>query len=262
MHQVTITAGYAFTHIPAENLPALQGELRAFGNERGMKGLILIATEGVNSTVCGTPEAIAEWKDRLKALAPHMEFKDSTAEGLVFKRWSVKIKPEIVAIKKDSIRAHGKHRHVSPAEWNALLQKGDAVVIDTRNDYEVQIGKFTGAVDPNIKHFSQFPEYVKSAGIPKDKTVMLYCTGGIRCEKAIYAMEEQGYTNVVQLDGGILNYLKEFPHGAFEGECFVFDHRVAVDGHLQPSKTYVLCDGCGNPSTTNVCTTCACILSA
>jgi UPF0176 protein len=126
------------------------------------------------------------------------------------------------------------------------------VIVDARNDYEYAIGKFKGAIDPSIKTFSEFPEFVKKGELPKDKKVMMYCTGGIRCEKALLEMEKQGYSDVYQLEGGILAYLQQFPEGNFEGECFVFDKRVAVDQHLQPSQTYHICPHCGNPGTLEV----------
>jgi UPF0176 protein len=128
------------------------------------------------------------------------------------------------------------------------MQDPEVVVLDTRNDYEVDIGKFKNARDFRTKEFQEFPESLKQSDIHPDQKVLIYCTGGIRCEKAILAMEEQGYKNVYQLDGGILNYLKEYPDGAFDGECFVFDYRVAVDSRLEPSQQYTLCPHCGQPA--------------
>ncbi len=223
-----------------------------------MKGLVLIAPEGINATVCGTEEAVGEWKRRMRELHPAMSFKDSGADAPVFRKWSVKRKPEIVAIKDPAIRPAGTHRHLSPAEWHALIARGDVTIIDTRNDYEVAIGKFTHAIDPGIRSFHEFPAYVRASGLPKDKKVLLYCTGGIRCEKAIIAMEDEGFTDVHQLDGGILAYLEQFPQGGFEGECFVFDERVAVDSQLRPSSTFTLCTGCGDPvAQTPLCAACS-----
>lgn len=246
-HPIVITAAYAFFPIQKSLLPALRAELKLFGSEREMKGLVLLAEEGLNSTVCGSTEAIDAWKEKLKSLDPSIIFKDSRAPATVFKRWSVKIKPEIVALKDTTVHPHGKHRHLSPEEWDAMLSRDDVVVIDTRNDYEVQIGKFHGAVNPEIDRFSDFPAFLRESRIPKDRNLLLYCTGGIRCEKAIYAAEHEGYQNVYQLDGGILRYLQERPEGTFEGECFVFDKRVAVDAHLRPSQQYHLCPCCGDP---------------
>lgn len=249
---VAITASYTFVSIHKEDLPALQAELKTFGLARGMRGLVLIATEGINSTVSGSAEVINEWKKLLTDKFGKIVFKDSAAPKEVFRRFSVKIKPEIVAIKKDSIHPAGSHRHISPQEWHEMMQQEDVVIIDARNSYEYSIGKFEKAIDPGTDSFYEFPKAIEKLNIPKDKKVMMYCTGGIRCEKAIYAMEEQGYQDVVQLDGGILNYLQQFPEGKFEGECFVFDHRVSVDGHLQPSQVYGLCPHCGDPGDTQI----------
>ena len=248
MSSISITAAYAFFPLEEAQIVQLQEELRLFGMQREMRGLVLIAPEGINSTVCGTQAAIDDWKARLRKLKDDIIFKDSFADRLVFKRWSVKIKKEIVTIKQPQIQPKGKHRHISPQQWNDMLKQEDVMVIDTRNAYEVALGKFKNAIDPGTRHFQEFPDFVKQANIPKEKKVMLYCTGGIRCEKAIHAMEEQGYQNVFQLDGGILAYLEQFPHQQFEGECFVFDRRVAVDQELAPSKIYKLCRGCGDPS--------------
>ncbi len=264
---LTITASYAFREIPEAALPELRRELMTFGSDRKMQGLVLIATEGINSTVSGSKEAIAEWKAMLTERFGEMVFKDSSAEGKVFRRWSVKIKPEIVGLKDNSVHPSGEHRHLTPEAWHAMLQEDDILVIDARNSYEYDIGKFENAIDPGTRAFHEFPEAIGKMDIPKDKKVMMYCTGGIRCEKAIYAMEKQGYKNVFQLEGGILAYLEKFPEGKFDGECFVFDHRVAVDGHLRPSKTYQLCPHCGNPGDQpisclrckkeqNICTSC------
>jgi UPF0176 protein len=255
---IHITASYAFLPISEEQLPILQKELKQFGDDRNMKGLMLLATEGINSTVSGSLEAIADWKNRLRELKSDIVFKDSTSEDRVFRRWSVKIKKEIVALQKDDVHPNGHHRHITPQEWNEMMQKEDVVIIDARNDYEVAIGKFEGAIDPKIKTFSEFPEFVKESQIPKEKKVLMYCTGGIRCEKALLEMEKQGYSDVYQLEGGILNYLQQCPDEKFEGECFVFDKRVAVDQSLKPSQTYFLCPHCGDPGTKHIeCIACS-----
>ncbi len=254
---VSITASYAFFPLTQEELVALQEELRLFGNVRDMKGLVLLAPEGINSTVCGVPEAITEWKEKMRTFKSDIIFKDSRAEQLVFKRWSVKLKPELITFRQPGIAPSGKHKHLTPSAWKEMMQRDDVVVLDARNEYEVAIGKFRNAVATPIKHFHRFPDAVRIANIPKEKTVMLYCTGGIRCEKAVLTMEAQGYENVYQLEGGILAYIEQFPEEAFEGECFVFDHRVAVNQKLQPSTLYQLCPGCGDPAMNGVCGKCS-----
>lgn len=254
---IIITASYAFFPLAQEEITALQQELKMFGSDRGMKGLVLIAPEGINSTVCGTADAIAEWKERMRALKCDIVFKDSHADRLVFRRWSVKMKPELITLKQPGIAPVGKHHHLTPQEWKRMMERDDVIIIDTRNGFEVALGKFRHAMDPKIKCFQDFPNAIKAASIPKEKTVMLYCTGGIRCEKAVLTMEAQGYTNVYQLEGGILAYMREYPYDAFEGECFVFDHRVALDQELRPSTTYHLCEKCGDPATMTACENCA-----
>ena len=256
---VSITACYAFLPFTEEELTKLQQELLTFGMDRGMKGLILLAEEGINATVCGHTFAIADWKDRMRELQPDIVFKDSNADTEIFRKWSVKIKSEIVAIKKPDVKPEGVHRHLTPAQWQEMLRQDDVVVLDARNDYEVAIGKFRGAVDPKIANFHEFPAFAQSESIPKTKKVLMYCTGGIRCEKALLAMEAEGYRDVYQLQGGILAYLEKFPDQNFEGECFVFDERVAVDQHLKPSQTFTLCEHCGDPVRGQACESCAAV---
>lgn len=243
---VVITSAYAFQPIDDMRLSALQKELRHFGAAHALEGLVLLATEGINATVAGTPDDIGVWKQLLHEQFGTVPCKDSTADKSPFRRWSVKVKTEIVALKKEHIVPSGPRRHLSPEEWQRTLEEEDIVLLDTRNAYETTIGKFRGAVDPRIASFSEFPAFVERANLPKEKKILMYCTGGIRCEKALLAMEQQGYENVFQLEGGILAYLEKFPQRHFEGECFVFDHRVAVDQHLQPSSVYGLCPHCGN----------------
>ena len=219
-----------------------------------MRGLVLLATEGINGTVCGSPEAIGEWRMLIGASFADVTWNESVAGEYVFPRWLVKIREEIVALNMPgSAKEHGTH--LSPEAWNAMMEEGNVVIVDARNIYETRIGMFENAIDPAIKNFQQFTDFARSADIPKTKKVMMYCTGGIRCEKAVIAMKDAGYENVYQLQGGILGYLKRFPGAKFRGECFVFDHRVAVDQQLQPSKTYKLCPSCGDPGTE--CLSCA-----
>ncbi len=244
---LSITAFYHFVDIDEAALPALHTELMAYGQEHNLQGLVLIAAEGVNGTIAGSEEEIAAWKKYLNAKFGDITYKDSKAFGVLFRKWSVKIKREIVGLGKPEVKPSGKHKHLTPAEWDAMMKNEDVIVLDARNSYEYQIGKFEGALDCGTTCFSEFPEFVEKAELPKDKKIMMYCTGGIRCEKALIEMESQGYNDVYQLDGGILAYLEQFPEGKFEGECFVFDYRVSVDGHLQPSKIYGTCPHCGNP---------------
>lgn len=245
--QFTVTTFYLFTPISAESLAEVRTQILNKGQELNIRGLLLIAAEGLNGTIAGTPESIGVFKNLLTEKFGPMNFKDSPAESQPFRRWKVSIREEIVALGKPDIVPNGKNNHLSPQEWDKMLHEEDAVVIDVRNSYETKIGTFKGAIDPKTEKFNEFPQFVKNSGIPKDKKVLICCTGGIRCEKAIVEMQQQGYEHVYQLDGGILKYIEEMPNQSFEGECFIFDHRVAVDQNLQPSKKYSMCVHCGNP---------------
>lgn len=245
---IHITAFYNFTPLEEGEVRTLQTALSSFGKERGMRGLVLLSTEGINGTVCGAPDVITEWKKIVTHHFPEINWKDSEADTLVYPRWFVKIRKQIVGMREGNDMPGPLHKHIEPAEWNRMMNEEDVVIIDTRNDYETKIGMFEGAIDPKIQSFDQFADYVRTADIPKDKKVLMYCTGGIRCERAIYEMEKQGYQHVYQLKGGILEYLKQCPNEKFDGECFVFDHRIAVDQELMPSKKYSACPHCGDPA--------------
>lgn len=250
-----ITTFYKFVHL--NNLEQVQKDLETKAEELGIKGLIILGAEGLNSTVTSKSvenlELFKQWiRELLKT--PDLMFKDSTAPTAPFRRFKVKIRDEIVTLgTPDLFPDQTKNHHLSPTEWNKVLkEEDDFVMIDTRNWYETKIGTFKNALDPKIDQFTEFPEYVEKAEIPKDKKMLIFCTGGIRCEKGILEMQRRGYNNVYQLEGGILNYLKEYPNDQYEGECFVFDHRVAVDQNLQPSEIYKLCPHCGQPAATPV----------
>jgi UPF0176 protein len=177
--------------------------------------------------------------------------KESSSTTPPFKRFKVKTREEIVTLgKPDILPLSSADTHLSPEEWHQALLDEDVIVIDTRNWYETKLGKFKKAIDPELDEFQQWPEYLQKSELPKDKKILIYCTGGIRCEKAIVEMHNQGFENVYQLEGGILNYLQKYPEQSFEGECFVFDHRVAVDQNLQPSQKYKMCPHCGQPGET------------
>lgn len=253
--EIHITTCYRFKPLAEGDLDGIQKRLEAFAATWGMRGLVLLGTEGINLTVSGTNDALTGFRNELQEILHDEDlfFKNSVNSKHPFHVFKVKIKPEIVTLGRPGL-APDKTRyfHLSPEEWHKALNEPDTVVIDTRNDYEVEIGKFKKALDFGIKEFRDFPEAMRSSGIPKEKKVLIYCTGGIRCEKAILELQDQGYSNVHQLDGGILNYLEKMPHQNFEGECFVFDYRVAVDQNLNPSTRYKLCPHCGQPGHTQV----------
>lgn len=247
--EVNIVAFYRFHPLSEDQVLSWKQKLEQFALENGVLGLCLLGHEGINGTLSGPLASLQELKTLLQEGLGVTNFKDSVAKRHPFHVFRIKIKEEIVTLGKPGFVPQQVHyHHLSPTEWNKAMQDPNAVILDTRNDYEVEIGKFKGARDFALKEFREFPRAVKESGIPKNSPILMYCTGGIRCEKAILEMQAQGYTNVSQLDGGILNYLEKCPNEAFEGECFVFDYRVAVDQNLQPSQVYKLCPHCGQPA--------------
>lgn len=246
-----VTAFYNFASLTEPEVAALEAGLHSLAAKQGISGLIVLATEGVNGTVAGPEEGIGQLESYLRSHEKLKDvlFKRSWANSDPFRRFRIKIRPEIVTLGTPELLPDGPHGHLTPKEWDEVLQSDeDYVVIDTRNTYETALGMFKGAIDPEMDKFTEFKDYIQNCGIPKDKKVLMYCTGGIRCEKASLEMERAGYENVYQLEGGILKYLEEIGgDGEYEGECFVFDHRVSVDGTLEPSKRYHLCPICGDP---------------
>ena len=246
-----VTSFYGFAPIGEAELDEVEGRFRSFAKQTDLCGLIITAKEGLNATLALNSEPISKLKDMVCSIKgfENTSFKDSVTPSKPFKRFKIKRRDEIVTLNRTDLVPSGEHdNHLSPAEWHrTLTEEEDFVLIDTRNRYETDLGVFQGALDPRMEMFSEFGDWVKDSGIPKDQKVLMYCTGGIRCEKAILEMRTQGYENVYQLEGGILKYLEEFPGEKFEGECFVFDHRVAVDQKLEPSDRYRLCPHCGDP---------------
>jgi UPF0176 protein len=250
-----VTTFYKFLSL--KELETIQNDLETKALSLQVKGLIILGNEGFNATCAATSlEDICAWQAFIKSYfhLPELFFKDSDSDKAPFRRFKVKIRQEIVtAGLPETTPPEGKNHHLSPSEWNRVLkEESDFVMIDTRNWYEHKIGTFAGALNPDIEKFTEFPKYIEAQGISKDKKMLIYCTGGIRCEKGILELQKQGYDNVYQLEGGILNYIKEFPHEEFKGECFVFDHRVALDQNLKPSKKYGLCPHCGQPSDVSI----------
>ncbi len=241
-----------YTFIPILDLTALQAALLECMASHRVKGSILLAGEGINGTIAATPENLVQALDQLKLITnvPDLEHKLSHAKTMPFKRMKVRLKKEIVTIgnvQADPNEAVGTY--VEPTDWNALILDPDVVVIDTRNHYEVRIGTFQRAIDPHTERFGEFPEFVRSklkAG--KDTKIAMFCTGGIRCEKASSFMKHEGFKNVFHLKGGILKYLEvvQPENSLWKGACFVFDERVAVEHGLQIS-THSMCHGCLEP---------------
>lgn len=250
-----ITTFYKFAKL--SNLEKIKTDLETLGGRTQTLGLIILGAEGFNATVSSTSEnGLAEFKAGLSDYfkISDMMFKDSISHVSPFRRFKVKIRDEIVTLgTPELVPPEGINHHLTPSQWNDVMKKeDDFVMIDTRNWYETKIGTFKGAVNPKTDQFTEFPKFMESQNISKDKKVLIFCTGGIRCEKGILELQRRGYKNVYQLYGGILNYIKEYPNDQFEGECFVFDHRVAVDQKLEPTVSYKLCPHCGQPAATAV----------
>lgn len=253
----TVTTFYKFLPLEPQQLVDTKAKLEAAAAAGDILGLLLLAPEGVNATLVGEAAALGEYKKYLAELFGLLVYKDSASDFMPFKRFKVSVRAEIVQLDRTDIVPENEP-HVAPAAWDELVADANTILIDVRNWYETKLGAFKGAIQPNTSRFSDFPAWVKQAKIPKSQRIGIYCTGGIRCEKAAVALAEQGYTDVQQLDGGILNYLEQRPQQNFAGECFVFDHRVAVDQELKPSSKYGRCPHCGNGGDmVRVCTRCA-----
>jgi UPF0176 protein len=245
-----VAAFYLFTEL--DDLKALQAKLLRTCQELGICGTILLAPEGINATVAGSRQAIDALLAWLKA-DPRMvalTHKESATDQPPFYRMKVRLKKEIVTLKAPEANpAKQVGTYVAPQAWNDLIAEPDVIVLDTRNQYEVEIGTFQGAKDPHTRSFGDFPDYVKTHLDPqKHPKVAMFCTGGIRCEKASAYMLAHGFKEIYHLEGGILNYLEKVPaeQSLWQGECFVFDQRVTVTHGLAPGS-YQLCYCCRAP---------------
>ncbi len=247
-----IAALYRFVSL--EDLPTLQAEIKAVCDENDICGTLLIAPEGINGTIAGQGEkltTIINFLDQ-KAGISKGELKYSAAEEKPFRRIKVRLKKEIITMKAPEANPNEQvGDYVTPENWNDLISDPDVTLIDTRNTYETAVGIFKGAIDPQIETFTEFKDYVsKNMDPAKQKKVAMFCTGGIRCEKASSYMLAHGFEEVYHLQGGILKYLEEVPaeESQWEGDCFVFDRRVAVGQNLKESP-YQICYGCRFPLT-------------
>ncbi|WP_025732578.1 rhodanese-related sulfurtransferase [Carnimonas nigrificans] len=247
---IVVAALYKF--VTLNDYQQLREPLLSFMLEHDIKGTLLLAAEGINGTVSGSRDAIdalLEWFARDERLTA-LEYKESFSSEHPFYRTKVKLKKEIVTMGVPGVDPNQQvGTYLEPEEWNRLLDDPEVVLIDTRNDYEVDIGTFEGAVDPKTKTFREFPGYVRGHYDPeKVKKVAMFCTGGIRCEKASSFMLNEGFEEVYHLKGGILNYLKQIPEeqSKWRGECFVFDNRVAVKHDLSEGE-FDQCHACRHP---------------
>ncbi len=251
---ICVAALYQFT--PFDDLEAVRTPLAELCQEQGVRGTLLVAHEGINGTIAGSDAAIETVLDHIRTLpgCADIEVKVSRAPRMPFLRMKVRIKKEIVTMGQPDLDPVGDvGTYVSPEDWNALIDDPDTIVIDTRNDYEVGIGTFKGAIDPETQSFREFPKWFrdKRADFEADgkmPKVAMFCTGGIRCEKSTAFLRSEGVDEVYHLKGGILKYLETVPEeeSRWEGECFVFDERVSVKHGLEVGS-HTLCRACRNP---------------
>ena len=245
-----IAALYHFTRF--ENPAALKPALLDLCHAQGVTGTLLLAPEGVNGTITGPRAGIDAVIAHLKTLpgCAGLEWKEAQSERANFGKMKVRIKREIVTMKQPDVDPRAQTGHyVAPAEWNALIEQPDVAVIDTRNDYEVEIGTFEGAIDPKTRSFGEFPAWWEANKHRfHNKKIAMFCTGGIRCEKSTNYLLGQGVADVFHLKGGILQYLEDIPQdqSSWNGSCFVFDDRVSV-GHGLEEGSHLLCHGCRQP---------------
>ena len=252
MADVVVAALYRF--VTLENYREMREPLLDVCIAQQVKGTLLLANEGINGTIAGSREGIDRVLAYLRAdpRLAELEHKESFDQAMPFYRMKVKLKREIVTMGVEGIDPNlVVGTYVKPGDWNDIVNDPDVLLIDTRNDYECSIGTFKGAVDPHTTSFRDFPTYVRENLDPgKQKKVAMFCTGGIRCEKASAFMLQEGYEEVYHLQGGILKYLEEVPEAdsTWQGDCFVFDNRVAVNHRLEKGH-YDQCYGCRMPIT-------------
>lgn len=247
---IVVATMYKFIQLP--DFKEIREQLLQYCIDREIKGTILLAEEGLNGTIAGSQQAIENLFNHLRSdhRFADLQAKFSTVEEMPFLRMKVKLKKEIVTMgvpETDPACLSGQR--VNAEDWNALISDPDVLLIDTRNDYECSIGSFQGSVSPKTKTFREFPDYAKQHLNPeKHKKIAMFCTGGIRCEKATNYLLKQGFESVFHLNGGVLKYLEDIPEqeSLWQGECFVFDGRVSVDHNLQEGE-YEQCFACRQP---------------
>jgi UPF0176 protein len=246
----TVASFYRFAALA--DLARLRAGLLDHGRTLGVKGSILLAPEGINGSLAGPLDRVEAMLARVRELTGVDDFavRHAPAVRAPFRRLKVKLKREIVTLGIPALSPPPcSGRRVGPREWDALLRDPNVLVVDTRNDYEYRIGTFTGAINPRTEHFREFPRFVtEHLGARRDRPIAMFCTGGIRCEKASAYLLGQGFEQVYQLDGGVLRYLAETDgqDSAWHGDCFVFDERIALDHRLAPAA-YEQCPACRRP---------------
>ena len=248
MTQFLIATFYRFTTI--EDLPRMQGSIENCCRENDVKGIVLLANEGINATIAGTPDGVLAVLSFLRkdSRLAELAWKESSAKEQPFRKLRVRLKKEIVTMGVPGIdpeRLTGTY--VKPEDWNEFVSDPNVMVLDTRNDYEVEIGSFKDAINPNITSFGELPQWIENnIDVDAKPRIAMYCTGGIRCEKASAVMLKAGFEDVRQLEGGILGYFEECGGSHWSGDCFVFDQRVALDHQLEESEI-VMCFKCREP---------------
>jgi len=223
--------------------------LQYFFLKNNIRGTVIISPEGINGTISGKFKDIIKFKNKIKILFKNSDFDSqniSKSKFQPFHRAKVKIKKEVVPMDIKILSKNKKDNHVDPLKWNTLINGKNTFVLDSRKPFEYEVGTFKKAINPKVDHFREFPRYLNK--LDKRKTVAMFCTGGIRCEKASVYLKQRGFKNVFQLKGGILNYLKKVKKkdSLWKGECFVFDNRVSVKHDLEIGS-YSMCSGCRNP---------------
>lgn len=246
MKSVIVTAFYHFMNLP--HFEELKPPLMEFCNSQELKGTVLLAKEGVNSTISGSRSGINNLYQYLKTEIgiKDLVYKESIHEVQPFKKMKVSLKKEIVALGVEDLNVEAlKGDYIAPKDWDDFIVREDVMVIDTRNKYETLLGTFEKAIDPNTDNFKQFPQWVEEnlTGVEKNKNIAMFCTGGIRCEKSTAYLKSKGFQNVYHLEGGILKYFEETEAKSWNGSCFVFDERVALNKQLL-ADTDLQCNTC------------------
>ena len=250
-----IVSLYCFSPIEERKLFNLRDEFKKF-EEKGLTGLIILAQEGLNGTICGKETIVNIFHREIKNFLKDQDLNEkiSFSEKKIFKKLKIKIKSEIVTMGINDISPEIKSGiYVDSEQWNNLLTDEKTIVIDTRNHYEVSLGSFDNAINPNLKNFREFPDWLdknlkKITNNNENINIAMFCTGGIRCEKATSLLLEKGYQNTYHLKGGILKYFEDIPsnRNKYKGECYVFDERVSVNNKLKKGS-YSICHACGMP---------------
>ncbi len=251
-----IVSIYSFFSFQENLILELKDELLSIENDHDFSGLLILAKEGINGTICAEENIIEKVLNLLKKFIGinKSNIKVSYSNSKIFKKLKIKIKREIVTMGVPKINpSKDAGTYIDSFTWNKLIKDKNTIIIDTRNHYEVSIGSFKKSINPNTKNFSEFPDWVdnnleKHLGNENSKNIAMFCTGGIRCEKATTLLKNKGYKNIFHLNGGILKYLEEVSkeESLFEGECYVFDKRVSLDHELEKGS-YSICHACGMP---------------